>query len=128
MRKNSFFFIVFEGIEGTGKSYQIQERARRKFVSPYRKANEILNIQLLFNMLDSTTEISLIICNLKNLICNLKFEIQEALQLRLLITQLSITTFYLVSNRPVPNNVNLQVTYQFNHNNIQSKRYIQTEM
>ena len=25
MRKNSFFFIVFEGVEGTGKSYQINK-------------------------------------------------------------------------------------------------------
>jgi hypothetical protein len=79
-------------------------------------------------MLDSITEISLIICNLKNLTGNLKFEKQVALQLRLLITQLSITTFYLVLNRPVPNNVNLQVTYQFDHNNIQSKLHIQTKM
>jgi len=79
-------------------------------------------------MLDNITETSLIICNLKNLNGNLRFEIQVALQLRLLITQLSIATFYLVLNRPVPNNVNLQVTYQFNHNNIQSKLHIQTEM
>lgn len=79
-------------------------------------------------MLDNITEISLIVCNLKNLTGNLKFEIQLALQLRLLITQLSITTFYLILNRPVPNNVNSQVTYQFDHNNIQSKLYIQIEM
>ena len=35
MRKNSFFFIVFEGIEGTGKSYQIKKLTNKLYKLKY---------------------------------------------------------------------------------------------
>ena len=48
MRKKKFFFIVFEGIEGTGKSYQINKLYNNSPIinclenKLYNKINKIL--------------------------------------------------------------------------------------